>query len=76
MKTAGEGGPYGMALLAAYLGKKDAMTLEDFLQNQVFADAESITTQPDPAEVEGFARYLQSYCEALKLEHTAVTCVK
>ena len=76
MKTAGEGGPYGMALLAAYLGKKDAMTLEDFLQNQVFADAESITTQPDPAEVEGFARYLHSYCEALKLEHTAVTCVK
>jgi len=75
MTTAGEGGPYGMALLAAYMMKKDDMTLEDFLQNEVFANAESITTTADPAEAEGFARYLKAYCAGLKLEHTAVDCI-
>ena len=75
MKTAGEGGPYGMALLAAYLQKKDEMSLEDFLQNEVFAGAESITTQPEASDMEGFARYLDAYCDGLKLEHTAVDCI-
>ena len=76
MKTAGEGGPYGMAILAAYLLKKDEMSLEEYLQNVVFRDTEGSTVEPDSADVEGYARYLDAYCEALKLEHTAVSCVK
>ena len=75
MTTAGEGGPYGMALLAAYMMKKDEMSLEDFLQNEVFANAQAVTTQPDAADAEGFARYLDAYCDGLKLEHTAVDCI-
>lgn len=76
MKTAGEGGPYGMAILAAYLRKKDEMTLEHYLQNEVFCGVEGSTVEPEPADVEGFARYLTAYCGGLPLEHCAVTCVK
>ena len=75
MTTAGEGGPYGMALLAAYLGKKDQMSFEDFLENEVFAGAEGSTLEPDPAEVAAFAAWLENYRKALALEHTAVECV-
>ncbi|MBE6976902.1 MAG: ATPase [Ruminococcaceae bacterium] len=75
MTTAGEGGPYGMALLAAYLSKKDQMSFEDFLETEVFAGAESSTLEPDPAEVAAFAAWLEHYRKALALEHTAVECV-
>ena len=76
MKTAGEGGPYGMALLAAYLLKAKETTLEDYLENVVFGGAEGSTMAPDAADVAGYAAYLKAYCDALDLEHTAVKCVK
>ena len=75
MKTAGEGGPYGMALLAAYRSVRDQMSFEDFLEKEVFAGAEGITLQPEEAEVAAFAEYLLRYRKALALEHTAVDCV-
>ena len=76
MKTAGEGGPYGMALLAAYLLHAEEMSLEDYLQDVVFAGAEGSTMEPDPADAAGYAAYLKAYCDALELEHCAVKCVK
>ena len=76
MKTAGEGGPYGMALLAAYLLKAKEISLEEYLENVVFGDAEGSTMEPDAADVAGYKAYLQAYCDALDLEHTAVKCVK
>lgn len=76
MKTAGEGGPYGMALLAAYLSKKDEMSLEDYLQNEVFSGIEGTTIEPDKTDVDGYARYLQTYRSALKLERTAIDCIE
>ena len=73
MSTAGEGGPYGMALLAAYLGQKEAgQTLEDYLKEQVFADAVSTTLAPDAADVEGFRAYMESYGKMLEVERKAV----
>ena len=72
MKTAGEGGPYGMALLAAYmLNKEEGETLPDYLDNKVFADAECSTIMADSADVEGFAKFLASYVKALPVEKTA-----
>lgn len=76
MKTAGEGGPYGMALLAAYLLKAEEISLEEYLENVVFGDAEGSTMEPDAADVAGYKAYLKAYCDALDLEHTAVKCVK
>ena len=75
MKTAGEGGPYGMALLAAYRNYREQMPLEDFLEKEVFAGAEGMTLQPDQSEVAAFRDYLERYRKALALEHTAVECV-
>ena len=72
METAGEGGPWGMALLAAYMGKKaPGQSLEDYLAQQVFASAKSVTVQPDPAGVAGFERYMQRYEASLAAQKAA-----
>ena len=74
METAGEGGPYGMALLASYrLNRGEGERLEDFLSNRVFAGASGSTVQPDPACVEGFNTYIRRYRALLKVEKTAVS---
>ena len=73
METAGEGGPYGMALLASYLlNKTERESLEDFLSNKVFAGVSGSTIQPDPAAVEGFNAYIQRYKALLDVEKAAV----
>ena len=72
MTTAGEGGPYGMALLAAYLLQKDeGEALEAYLADKVFADAESSTLQPDAADVAGFDAYMQMFKRGLAVEKVA-----
>lgn len=74
METAGEGGPYGMALLASYrLNKAGGESLEDFLSSRVFAGVSGSTVQPDPACVEGFNTYIQRYKALLNVEKTAVS---
>ena len=73
MKTAGEGGPYGMALLAAYRGERaEGQTLEAFLGERVFRDTEGSVLAPDPADVRGFDTYIQTYQRMLAVEETAV----
>ena len=73
METAGEGGSYGMALLAAYrLHRADGETLAAYLNRCVFADAQSTTLFPDPAEQSGFAAFLTQYQTALKAERAVV----
>ena len=73
METAGEGGSYGMALLAAYrLHRADGETLAAYLNRCVFADAQSTTLFPDPAEQSGFAAFLTQYQAALKAERAVV----
>ncbi|MCR5577030.1 MAG: ATPase [Oscillospiraceae bacterium] len=72
METAGEGGPYGMALLAAYmLWKDEGETLPDYLDNKVFAGAKSVTLTADSVDVAGFAAFLERYRRALPMERTA-----
>ncbi len=73
METAGEGGPWGMALLASYrVNKEDGESLDDFLDNRVFADCEGIEMKPDPADVAGFDAYIESYKAGLAAEKAAV----
>ncbi len=71
METAGEGGPYGMALLASYRLNGNGKTLPDFLDNNVFADAKSVTLSADKDDCEGFDRFLAAYKKALPLEKMA-----
>ncbi len=73
METAGEGGPYGMALLAAYAVEKGEDSLEEFLSKKVFADAKSSTLSPDPECVKGFNDYIATFHGALDVERVAVT---
>ena len=69
LETAGEGGPYGMALLAAYrLHRRDGETLADYLQTRVFAQAAGETVTPSPADKDGFAAFLAQYKTALQAE--------
>ena len=76
METAGEGGPYGMALLTAYTARKAAgETLEDYLNTQVFGNATSITLNPESVDVEGFNSYIEQYKQLLKVEKTAVEVI-
>lgn len=76
METAGEGGPYGMALLAAYaLWRDEGESLADYLDHKVFASAKSSTLMADPADVEGFNAFLKRYCAALAVESAAVRTI-
>ena len=73
MATAGEGGAWGMAILASYLiNKEDGETLDDFLNNKIFAGQEGDTMQPDPADVKGFDEFAARYKKGLPIERAAV----
>ncbi len=73
MESAGEGGPYGMALLASYMVQKaPAQTLEQYLETEVFADVKRMTLAPDSEDAAGFDRYLTQYRAALAAEQAAV----
>ena len=72
MKTAGEGGPYGMALLSLYSVKGQGLSLEDFLEKKAFVDAETVTENPDKNDVEGFNVFLERYVRGLECEKAAV----
>ncbi len=73
MATAGEGGAWGIALLASYLvNKEEGETLEAFLDNKVFADQESSTLDPKPEGVAGFNAFMDRYMKGLSIEKAAV----
>lgn len=73
MATAGEGGAWGMALLAAYMRQKAAgETLEAYLSHRVFAGQQATTLAPDPRDVAGFAAFMERYKQGLVIERAAV----
>ena len=77
METAGEGGPWGMALLAAYLvEKKSGQSLEDYLDNQIFAGQTVVTLEPRQQDVEGFNQFMRQYRCGLAVERQAVESLK
>ena len=73
METAGEGGAWGMALLAAYMIKKgNNETLDDYLNNKVFAGQSGSTMEPDAEDVNGFDEFIARYKAGLAVERAAV----
>ncbi len=77
METAGEGGPWGMALLAAYrVNKKEGQTLEAYLSDEVFGGAACVTVQPDAADAEGMNAYASRFVQAIGAEKAAVEAMK
>ena len=73
METAGEGGAWGIALLASYLVNKEAgQTLADFLDKKVFAGEAGVEIEPTAEEVAGFNAYIENYKAGLAIEKCAV----
>ncbi|OKP82903.1 ATPase [Paenibacillus helianthi] len=73
MATAGEGGAWGMAILASYMSNKDQQeSLEDFLDQKVFKDTEGQEIYPDGSDVKGFEAFMERYTQGLAIEQAAV----
>ena len=72
METAGEGGAWGIALLADFLlYRGENETLEDYLQDHVFTGMKQITVSPDSADEEGFNRYMDRFVSCIPAEKAA-----
>lgn len=77
METAGEGGPWGMAVLASFMANgRDDETLPEYLNSKAFANFSSSTVQPDPAGVEGYKTFIANYKAAIATEKAAVASLK
>ena len=77
METAGEGGAWGMALLAAYMkNKHDGESLQEFLNNQIFAGQTGCRLEPEEADVAGFEQFMARYQSGLRIERAAVETLK
>jgi sugar (pentulose or hexulose) kinase len=76
MATAGEGGAWGIALLASYLlNKSKDEALETFLSEKVFANENSVTLNPDPEDVSGFTAFMERYEAGLQIQRAAVNAL-
>ena len=77
METAGEGGPWGMAILASYMiNKEEGETLENYLNQKVFGDSKGEIMEPEAEDVAGFESYMKVYIAALEAERKAVESIK
>ena len=73
METAGEGGAWGIALLASYMINKDAdESLAAFLDSKVFAGQKGEKLEPKASDVEGFNKFMKLYSAGLAIERAAV----
>jgi sugar (pentulose or hexulose) kinase len=77
METAGEGGAWGIALLASYmLNKAKKETLETYLSNKVFAGENGATISPDRRDIDGFTAFMERYKKGLVIERAAVNALR
>lgn len=73
METAGEGGAWGIALLAAYeVQREESETLEDYLADKVFAGNEGVKMEPDADDVAGFEKFIERFKKGLSIEQEAI----
>ena len=77
METAGEGGAWGIALLAAYrVDNPKGLSLDAWLDQVVFAGNTGVEVCPTPEDVAGFNRYIENYKASLPVEQKATECKK
>lgn len=73
METAGEGGPWGMALLAAYMiEKSEGESLGEYLEKKVFAENEGTSMNPKQKDIDGFEVFIERYKQGIAIENAAV----
>jgi sugar (pentulose or hexulose) kinase len=71
-KSASEGGAWGIALLAAYLGHADELSLPEFLTQRVFTSDAFTEVEPETGDMAGFRAFLERFRAGLAIEHAAV----
>lgn len=76
MSNAGEGGPWGMAVLALFTKNNANQSLDDFLDEKVFSDPESTTVEPNPEGVKGCNEFIEAYKKGLEVESQAVKSIE
>ena len=77
LETAGEGGAWGIALLAAYaVRRREGESLEEYLKGSVFARENGSRMEPDPEDVAGFDIFMERYRKALGVERAAVEALQ
>ncbi len=76
MGNAGEGGPWGMAVLAMYAKDNQGQELDDYLDHNVFQNPESMTLSPEPAGVKGYEEFTKKYIAGLPIEAEAGNAIE
>jgi sugar (pentulose or hexulose) kinase len=77
METAGEGGAWGIAVLADFMkNKKEGETLSQYLNKKIFAGQTEVTMQPEATDVKGFELFMKRYMGGLQVERAAVDFIK
>lgn len=77
METAGEGGAFGIALLASYMkNREEGESLDAYLKSRVFAGSNAVTVNPDASDAAGFDAFIEQYRRCLPVERAAVDCMK
>jgi Sugar (pentulose and hexulose) kinases len=73
METAGEGGAWGIAVLASYMvNKVNGEALDTFLRDKVFAGQNESIIEPDKEDVAGYEAFMKQYSKGLAIERVAV----
>lgn len=75
LETAGEGGPWGMALLASYLVNGNGRTLGDYLNTDVFGKCRRTTVKPEQSDIDGFNAFFENYKKGLAVEKAAIESI-
>jgi sugar (pentulose or hexulose) kinase len=77
METAGEGGAWGIAVLAAYARQRGpGETLDEYLGNKVFAASSGFTAEPKAEDTQGFRAFMDRYRRGLLIERAAIEQMK
>ncbi len=72
LETAGEGGAFGIAVLAAYMIQGNGKTLREYLQTGVFTDSGMKTVKPDTEEIKMFEKFIDGYQKGIAIQKCAV----
>ncbi len=72
MDTASEGGPWGMAVLAAFMAEEGTMGLADYLSEKIFAGQTGTTIQPKEEDMAGFDAFVEKYVKVLPAQKAAI----
>ena len=71
LETAAEGGAWGIAVLAQYAYNSENLSLDNYLDKNIFSKFKSTTIEPDAEDVKGFEEYMKLYKSGLAVEKSA-----